>query len=98
MDIREQIKGCIEREGRTPWALAFDDKKGSPEALSIWASLNVVEKLMLSRFNSYRNERNQVIYELYKKGVHLRVLCELSGFKDSGMKRILARQKCKEND
>jgi len=65
----------------------------SPEAELAWSGLDEIERILISRFNHFKNLRDNALYRLNKEGIPSRVLAELSGLSRSSCEKILCKEK-----
>ena len=89
MDIRCRVRNLIEHsDGGPPWAFGFDPTNGTPEAIVVWRSLTLEEKLLISKYSPFRVERNELIRQLKELRISQKVICELSGLRMDQLKHV----------
>jgi hypothetical protein len=70
----------------------------SPEAKRVWESLDEEQKIAIQKDNPFRNERDNAIYGLSKRGVKIDILAEITGVSRSEVQRIIIRLTYPVND
>ncbi|MDD5451504.1 MAG: hypothetical protein PHT49_06365 [Desulfovibrionales bacterium] len=70
----------------------------SPEAQMVLESLSEEEKRTIQKDNPFRNERDNAIYGLSKRGVMIETLAEITGLSRNGVHYIVKRRAYPVND
>jgi hypothetical protein len=79
------------RRGKRPGNLKKKNPRFEEEKDKLFWDLSHEQRKSLHKFNPYRRERDQLIAHLYRRGVKLRILADLSKMSKSSVHRAAHR-------